>query len=402
MANDKLCFVIGAGASAHFGYPLGSELVEAMDKFLSLIRQAKGTYSSDDFIAAQNFLKEMKSYNPLNVDFYLKSHPKQQNIGKKLIEAVILYSQHCDVFKKSNYQWKWWKSGLIGSGDSIKSGAYNDRPSQYDNDNDFFPAWNWVKFIHHSIVANCEDADAVKNALKNIFVVTFNYDLSFEQALWGYFKTSKFADDIKFQEYLFSTFFKENIEHVYGHVVRRDANKEPITENYECEEFDSYMRHAYKIFECANGEKLNIIGADKSEKLNVKAKGFLEQAKHVYFLGYAFDTFNNQTIGLEKIFSNRLCPRNICYTNLGDGLICDSTVRSFLVEHGYTISPLNADNRIMLALSRTKNKKIVISKSTKNVYEALERDLNIPLTKKEPSMKTKEATEQLQHEIANA
>jgi hypothetical protein len=91
MPKNQIVLVLGAGASSHFGYPLASELVKAMEKFI----------------------KEISAYNPLNIDFYLSNldNLDTEKIGKKLIKAVLVYSQRYKTFSKSGYLKKWWKSG---------------------------------------------------------------------------------------------------------------------------------------------------------------------------------------------------------------------------------------------------------------------------------------------------
>ncbi|MDA0782717.1 MAG: hypothetical protein PQ612_09780 [Rickettsiales bacterium] len=379
MANDKFCFVLGAGASSHFGYPLGNELVEAMEKLKDIIEQKHSSYNEADFNDALEFLIDIKSYNPLNIDYYLHNHPDKEQIAKKLIEAVILYSQGIEAFEKNGDLAKWWRRGRKYGGENGFSERHNECLEPRFNKN-YFPASNWVKFIHHKIVVHCKDTDEIKEELKNISIVTFNYDLSFEQALWRYFQPSKFAD---IRDYLFNTFFKENIVHVYGKVVQRDDNGNPIDENYECQRFDIEERLALKIFQKSKGNEIKIIGVNKSDEINVDAIKFLKEANYVYFLGYAFDEFNNQTLDLKNSLNNKGLFKNVLYTNYDDGLTCDRKVRSFFSE--YDIKPSGSDNRII------KISKVHflyeqfwgnILKSKRNVYEALERDLYIPITTK--------------------
>jgi hypothetical protein len=381
--SEKLVFILGAGASAHFGYPLGNELVSAIGKLITeakRINERLAIINGEEIQKAQNFFRDIESYNPLNIDYYFYTHPDQEKMGKKLLEAVLLYSQNKNVFQRTEEARKWWKAGFSYPAFERRS-AKSEEPDHF-----YFPAWNWVKFIHHKIVANCQSVDDVKKELEDLSFITFNYDLSFEQALWRYFKGTKF-EDVK--DYLFNIFFQKNVLHIYGAITRKDDNWKPVTEDFECPDFSHQktdQEDLAKIFLHSDGKNIHVIGGLKSKEnpRAQKAQDFLKHANKVYFLGYALDEFNNQALDLDNVLKQNQVLRDVFYTNLDNSLTCDSRIRGCF--DGSYICPFEADGRITQAHVKRKDQikavKINISKSTKNVYQALEKDLAIPILKK--------------------
>lgn len=368
--EDKILFIIGAGASSHFGYPLGSELIGAMEAFINQIQKLiDDTERTPDMTTrstveqAKDLITDMKTYNPLNIDYYFHNHPEKVIVGQKLIEAVICYSQNDDVFSKATYLRKWWAPKNIRTSPFKE---YNDKDE--DNIINYFPAWNWVKFIHHKIVANCTSIEDVKKELESVFIITFNYDLSLEQALWKYFEPTKFKE---IKEFLFDVFFEKNIIHIYGKIT-------PENRIYRCSSFTPDT--AFSTLSKSTGIALRISSPAKTV-VNEEAIKFLKEAKNIYFLGYAFDSFNNEVLDLKNSLKNKSFQQNIFYTNYNDSLICDSSIRSFF--DGHQIALLDVDNRItQITNASSKTLLANVFKSYKNVYEALEKDLYIPLLHK--------------------
>ncbi len=360
---EKLVFVLGAGASSHFGYPLGSQLIKAMEMFLKTISvRNKNEYEKDGNIQrAREFLTQIQSYNPLNIDYYLHNNPDEEEMGKRLIEATILHCQNSKLFKHNTREEIWWKKTMVLSEKKYVNSA------------------NWVKFIHHKIVANCKTVDDVIKELNDITIITFNYDLSFEQALWEYFKKSKFE---KVREFLFSQFYEKNVIHINGKVSNKNLNGEPVKDDYECLNFDADGDQAYTRFLQSDGGGIEIVGVDKA-KPNSLAVERIKEAHLLYLLGYAFDEFNNYVIGLDTPFQLGNKNFNFYYTNMAGGAIVDSKVRSFFDP--YDIRSFGADSRIKQAFrTREDDAQLYgnIVKSEKNVYKALEEDLFIPVMKK--------------------
>lgn len=377
--SNTMTFVLGAGASSHYGYPLGSELVEAMNTFVRSMPDDSPPIVYD----ARDFLDRVIAFNPLNIDYYLHNNPSDEKIGSSLIEAVIKYTQHSHIYSYSGQKAKWWRSKAAHR--TPFAGASNkDIESDGDIRRACFYAANWVKFIHQRVVAGAREGseiEDIKAALGNIKIVTFNYDLSFEHALYAYFAKSSIYSEIC--SFLEESFFKNNVIHVYGEISHN---------GFECPDFKE--KEALQVLIRSSGDYLNVISPFKTKEVDKIASGMITSAKNLYFLGYAFDDFNNNRLGLAKVTQEDCAKigalnrnwkiQNVYYTNMGDHLIPDSKVRSFF--DGRAFETYGADSRIKQAFWIDENSAIIdrskktnIIKSTKNVYDALEQDLHIPI-----------------------
>lgn len=358
MEDEKIVFVLGAGASHHFGYPLGSQLIEAMDFFVRRLPSAGNNYASKN--DADDFIRTVKEFNPLNTDYFLHNNRKYKDVAYKVIEDTLKNIESDASYTYTKDKIQIWCEDVPGA-DSTKD-LIKKRP---DLEKYSYDARNWVKFIHHYLVAGARsgsEIDDVKRALSKISVITFNYDLSFEKALFNYFDKSSIFKPVA--NYLTDNhgFFRKNIRHVYGRISDNNIyNKKSTTSN------------------------LRIISPEKSYNIDKIAKCMLSKATRIYFLGYGFDSFNNKKIGLDSVLMSSNNLRNIFYTNYGDCLIPDSMVRSFLNDGKRSFESFGADTRIKQAFRKKQDgqycsrTKIDIIKSQRNVYDALEKDLLLPI-----------------------
>ncbi len=328
---SKKVFVLGAGASSHFGYPLGKELIDAMAYFYGEYLKPKNVPDAKIY---KQLIDELRSYNPINIDYFLKHSSREdfKKQGNKLIGHTVWRSECYPAFSKQDDLKKWW------------GGEFESR--------------NWVKFIYNSIVSKCDKINEVENKLKDYFIITFNYDCSFEQALYHCFKNTKFSKDNEFKKVL-ENFYKENIYHVYG----------KIPQCYEYEGKDLSIDAIVKRFERTNIE-ISTIGEDKSKNIGDKYSKIICDSEHVYFLGYGFDVNNNNALGLKEVLRNCKHNKTIYYTNSENGLKIDMVLASFFNNIIYESS--------FLRRYRTNNDVVAtVVKSVKKVYDALENDFDI-------------------------
>jgi hypothetical protein len=120
MFTEPTVFILGAGASWHYGYPTGEELVNKViekatylssyfDHSMRTVRAARPKYVSGKGVAKGEMLadgimeewrialfecKELKAgleqVRPLVIDYYLGWNPRFQDIGRLLIAWVII------------------------------------------------------------------------------------------------------------------------------------------------------------------------------------------------------------------------------------------------------------------------------------------------------------------------
>jgi hypothetical protein len=174
MIKKDTVFILGAGASYHYGYPTGEGLIEKVvemaNKLLGYCRNrlesGQVVQYLPDYVSAkcesksgikganaawrsvieecEELIKRIETVRPLVIDYFLAWSEKLRPIGKFMVAAVILDCQAKSLRKKH-------------------SGS------------------DWYRFIIHKIGSNCDDStDIFKN---NVHFVTFNYDISLEYYL---------------------------------------------------------------------------------------------------------------------------------------------------------------------------------------------------------------------------
>jgi hypothetical protein len=350
--------ILGAGASWHYGYPTGEELVEEMMKQAANITSyynqntdtgmTRGYYESarprfcrdkTSFQAFSNQLKELcaaiKAANPLVIDYFLGHNEPLKEIGRLLIAFVILKHE---------------RKGNLPPKAKVTNG------SRHEDD--------WVRFVASELTSGCtQPTDLAKN---DVTFVSFNYDLSFEQRLhqalsqYSYFCQS---DAIR-------AFFQQNkIMHVYGKIRTFDPNV-PYPDN-STDQLGDILDDAYE----AAGSLRTIAPHEKEASPEIVEA--IDRAEYVYMLGYGFDKTNNQLLKLGDRSDAATDAQHIRYTNYGNrNQINNRVAKLFNVSpNELSASNFSANN---FAFTNYANKRFRCEKSTKSVYCALAEDFDWP------------------------
>jgi hypothetical protein len=153
--TKKTVFVVGAGASLPYGYPLGTALVDM------IVAKCKEREKHHDQVAKK--LKDLiMLHDPLSIDSFLAQHCKGtelETLGKQLITECILECEDPKRFDKGHQ---------IGK---------NDKGDKSDKANE-----NWYRFLAHAMF---EDRDDLVNEDIDLpfRIITFNYDVSLDYYL---------------------------------------------------------------------------------------------------------------------------------------------------------------------------------------------------------------------------
>lgn len=187
MFSESTVFITGAGASWHYGYPTGPELIEKTcdlardikkhvlkaqiygDVFLPNFLPPSPTYIYSGMENWQKFaedcdrfIQKVETSDPLVIDYFLGQNPSLEKIGKFLIAGVITNAH-------SSYQQAYGNPNR----------AVGDRTAKKDD--------NWIKFITSKLFSKCDvKEDIFQN---NVSFITFNYDLSLEEHIYKSLKT---------------------------------------------------------------------------------------------------------------------------------------------------------------------------------------------------------------------
>jgi hypothetical protein len=349
MFKNKTVFILGAGASWHYGYPTGEELVQKIisksltieDCFrISAIPPING--HRPDYIARNSphgasgaeiqaewktaskeltdLAKRLKQVNPLVIDYFLGQNADLQPIGKLMIALVILECEALFLSGRANEN----RRELLR-----QSPLFDERKQARQVALQFFRD-DWYRFILHKLVMNCQEScDILKN---DVQFVTFNYDVSLEYELALGLRSISLFETKDIDEFLGGDRFL----HVYGK-VRDSATALPSVEfdflsgrggPYQYNEDKGEMGKTLKpLLDTAYKASKNLRVISPSDKeLDAKvieaAKSAIRDAACVYILGYGFDENNSMRLDLSN--SLKLDPHSgslrkvVLFTNFGD------------------------------------------------------------------------------------
>jgi hypothetical protein len=330
MFSKPTVFIIGAGASWHYGYPTGEQLVKSVVTkanqaaifFEQTARSRGGTAISrhiPDFVAnrpsskagieqlqeqwlsasklCSNLSTRLEEVSPLVIDYFLGQNAELQEVGKLMIAWVILECEARYMKEKRNH----------------------NRPVSDRGSND-----NWHRFLLDRLVSGCTES---KSLLANdVTMLTFNYDVSLEWHLYNGLEHISL-----FQRSDIDEFFRLHpVLHVYGRI--RDYPGSKVTPiplgdlpsiNSVRSEIDAHTKwlEAKTVLDAAYSasKQIRTIGpAEKGEDKEVldRARGSLRVAERLYILGYGFDERNSRLLGFsDLIASGKGRPKAVLFTN---------------------------------------------------------------------------------------
>lgn len=336
MFRQPTVFILGAGASWHYGYPLGEDLVKKiLNKAESLTAFLKDgppqgivpafctewygpNPKPDHWKQAQNLIADLvarlKAIDPLVIDYFLGHNPSVASLGKLLIAWVLLDCER-------------------NNPNCVNTNLAPEKRRE--------TAHNWCRFVVHRLSAGCTEA---KDLLRNqVTFVTFNYDVSLEEQLEsGLTQTELFKESC-------AEFFTENpVIHIYGKL--RDAGKRyaapdlrrsfnPMFGNADELRHllgqKDIIDHAFHASKGINAIDPSDKGAD--ETALAAAKRAIQEAENIYILGFGFDRNNCNRLDLEK--TSRGTNKRINFTNFGNINRVNKSAALSLTGHEDTFPP---------------------------------------------------------------
>ena len=391
MFINKTIFILGAGASWHYGYPTGEDLVKkvigkariAEDYFRISMNASNVNVRRPEYVGrdapkdaglstneiraqwqkalgeCQTLVSRLREVNPLVIDYFLGQNPTLQPIGKLMIAWVILECEK-DYSRLG---------GNINRQEVLKSSPmFADR--EHAKTLDLAKCKdNWYRFIIHKLAVPCMNStDLLQN---DVHFVTFNYDVSLEHALDQALRNIELFKTADIERFL----SKDRIIHVYGKVrevssvVSIDWNI-PWTGQYFA---DAANHEAYKFFldtVYAASKGLRVIDpTDKeSDKASIRAaKKAIKAAACVYILGYGFDQYNNKRLGLSEAlyYENRKC---VLFTNYNNSNRINKIASRVMFR--------NPNNFLASFIQGDPMTGYYFEKSIRDTYEALELDFD--------------------------
>jgi len=256
MVDIETVLVLGAGASKAFGFPTGEELVKRICLFLSQERyfniyyQTAGHYSPE---IAERFPKVLKQANPFSVDAWLEHNPNYIEVGKVAIAIALLYCEKQSSLRPENNWYQLLFKRLDG-------------PFEYFQDN-------------------------------KLSIITFNYDRSLEQYLFG---TFRYMHTERSEEECKEKLNQLRILHVYGSLGRlgwQSDKQLPLVSYGQSLDKDTIISAADSI-KIIPRKKTGVVRKSISDEFS-EARRLIAGANALYFLGFGYNHTNMERLGIE-------------------------------------------------------------------------------------------------------
>lgn len=296
MIKDNCVLILGAGASAPYGFPTAAELKSIIcSQFISqwsgFVKIRTQTPFSNDYLdeqikKAKNFVHDFKKFEHDSIDLFLTINRKHSDIGKKAIYLNILNAESKSIL-----------------GRRIK---------------------NWYTTLFGLMISGITHPDSIEEFIdNNITIVTFNYDRSLENYLYESFMNYNNSKD---ETEKINILKRLKIYHVYGKLADLpwENDKESLKFGQEIwsNQLDEKKDNIKTIHERNTGEMEQMIHA-------------VQTADKVYYLGFGFAPEN---VEILQINNNR--PDQLIY-------VSDYENRSERIEtqmHGLGIWNENSTN----------------------------------------------------------
>jgi len=245
--TKRTVLVLGAGASSHYGFPLGEGLRDrvcglANDNVLVVACNESGLDRSD----LQDFTETLIHIGYTSVDWFLEEWQSYTDVGKLAIAAALIPIEKPERLFPPEATGGHWYEQLV----------------------------------------NLMDAGSDAFAENRLSVITFNYDRSLEHYLWTVLKTRHRGDE----ERAARDFRSVEIVHVHGSLGAFPLPGSP--------------GHAYApnkdpktIRDCA--DKIIVVGeAEDSASEFGRARELLGEAERVVFLGFGYHEESVRRLGI--------------------------------------------------------------------------------------------------------
>ena len=260
MICRKTVFILGAGSSLSYGFPLGRGLVFAIDWTISTPNPGANTLlkilRQHDLSELTTFKEQLRTSN-LSIDAYLESHPEHLEMGKAAIATVLIPLENPGRLQRS-------AGGL-----------------------------EWYEYLFQQMGMK---RDRFEESAKNLSIITFNYDRSLDYFLYR-------SAVAAFGETFAINVMKEiPIIHVYGQLGK------PIFFTKCDQDPTGGFRRDYTpdlieaiVSTCVYEIKIMPERSDDSREF-ILARDLLSKADVLCFLGFGYDPTNFHRLQVSEHF----------------------------------------------------------------------------------------------------
>jgi len=276
MITVKTVLVLGAGASAPYGFPLGSKLVRDMwgwagwstsDNWCKSFLEFLQIEAVEEITSSGNLVRDMKSLcneliesRPHSIDEFLERRPDMEVVGRLLISICLLLSE-----QKSETQ------------------LWNDTTDGH-----------WYDYLKAKLINSPE-----RLGQDQLRVITFNYERSLEYFLYRSLKpyynySQTMTDDA------YTTALKQfQVLHVYGSLGSLPWQSATDVVPYGAPNYK-------EILAATNSIKVLHQGVQDAVQQNFRiAQEWLKWAEKIVFLGFGFHPDNVDRLALREILREK-------------------------------------------------------------------------------------------------
>jgi len=263
MIGEQTLFILGAGASAPYGYPTGDQLRK------EIIKEFPDKVGYDDYCQGLEkdliediiqMANELSKYfgrsRTSSIDLFLSRRPRFYEIGRRAIAQIIFEREKGSKFE------------------------YDMKDASQD----------WYKYLYRRMSETLIDAESYMGFSANqVSFITFNYDRSLEHYLYDALINSF---DIPLHSIQTKELFPFKVIHIYGKLADLDW------EDPEGVRYGSYF--IPKMI-----SNINIIYDETNEvELKKSITQEITKAKRIFFLGFGYADENLEILGIPEILTD--------------------------------------------------------------------------------------------------
>jgi hypothetical protein len=254
MIKRETVFMLGAGASYPYGFPLGTDLKKwIVECYKDDKAHSINLYNATDFdkAAATEFITALKQTGLSSVDAFLERRPKFLDIGKATMGIELLIKE--------------------GTSDLWQEGS------------------NWLTYLYSYMIGNSLE----EFAGNRVSFVTFNYDRVVEH----FFYTSLFNTFGKSSEETAKIVEQIPVIHLHGRLGYLPWQRTQDVVPYGSANIDKkVMATLLKEIKVVHEDI-----TDGRDKEFTRAKELLTKAERIYLLGFGFGGRNVERLGLRDL-----------------------------------------------------------------------------------------------------
>lgn len=279
-------FIIGAGASYPYNFPLGQGLYDSIRD--NYYKRVKKYFSiTDTYIPGslanlpeevEEFIEQLKLASGVSIDKYLNINSKFNEIGTRAITTEIYHSE-----------------------------VLSNIPLNKE-----YPKGDWYTYLFRKLIESLDTVEDLLNIYKNkISFITFNYDRSLEhylfENLYGLLKNANVT-----KENVAQSFKKIEIIHVFGKIGYLPWEKGIYTSRKnifrEEESILSYGVGGYHPVDVGikQNRMIELMYTERKQTQDLlRAHEIIKGADRVLFLGFGYDQQNLELLNIPKLLDGK-------------------------------------------------------------------------------------------------